>query len=202
MIEFKFDKKELENLTRKLCQFCSQDRQSVTKEFFKRTSRECESVMKKDILSGQVLKVRTGRLRSSIGYQVIDQSDGLVAYIGSGVRQGARVKYANIHETGGTILPKKSKYLSIPLSSVMTKSRSQLRGHAFSPRDFDKTFVYKSKKNNLLIARKTSGGRIENLFVLKKSVTIPARKYMTKTVAIVRNRLDNILDTVIKERNK
>ncbi len=48
-------------------------------------------------LSGQVLHVRTGLLRSSINYRIQDTSVAVTATVGT------NVKYARIHEYGGTI---------------------------------------------------------------------------------------------------
>ena len=48
-------------------------------------------------LSGQVLKVRTNRLRSSIQTEVTQQKDMTVGKVGT------NVKYGRIHELGGTI---------------------------------------------------------------------------------------------------
>jgi len=48
-------------------------------------------------LSGQVLKVRTNRLRSSIQTEVTQQKDITIGKVGT------NVKYGRIHELGGTI---------------------------------------------------------------------------------------------------
>jgi len=77
-----------------------------------------EAKVKRDKLSGQVLNVRTGALRRSIHNVVEDRGSELVGKV---LRSGA-VKYAGIHEYGGTtkphvILPKKAKALSFISSS-------------------------------------------------------------------------------------
>ena len=51
-----------------------------------------------DKLSGQVLKVRSGRLRASITAEVSDDGESLSGTVGSDV------PYAAIHEYGGTIV--------------------------------------------------------------------------------------------------
>jgi len=84
----------------------------------------------------------------------------------------------SIHETGGRITAKKSKYLTIPLPAAMDKRGVPLRKRA---RDWDKTFVRKSKKGNLLIFRKERN-KIVPLYLLKKSVKIKPRLRLGKTL--------------------
>jgi phage gpG-like protein len=57
-------------------------------------------------LSGEVLKVRSNRLRGSIARGPV-QGDGKVLQ----VVVGTNVVYARIHEFGGVIVPKRKKYL-------------------------------------------------------------------------------------------
>jgi phage gpG-like protein len=53
--------------------------------------------VKEDKLSGQVLKVRTGTLRRSIGHDVFDDGAGIVGAVST------PIKYAPPHEFGATI---------------------------------------------------------------------------------------------------
>jgi hypothetical protein len=84
-----------------------------------------------------------------------------------------------IHETGGTIKAKRAKYLTIPLPAAMNSSGVPLRKRA---RDWDHTFVARSKRGNLLIFRKEAGGGVTPLYLLKPSVRIPARLGLEKTM--------------------
>jgi len=84
-----------------------------------------------------------------------------------------------IHETGGTISAKRSKYLTIPLPSAMDNRGVPLRKRA---RDWDKTFVARSKRGNLLIFRKEKNGGVTPLYLLKPSVRIPARLGLDKAM--------------------
>ena len=71
--------------------------------------------------------------------------------------------YALIHEFGGIIRPVNGKYLSIPINP---------RSKGKSPRDFgDLKFIPRKGDNPLLVSKKTP------LFVLLKSVQVPARPY-------------------------
>lgn len=58
-------------------------------------------------LSGRVLKVRSGRLRQSIGVQVKSSGTGIEGSVGS-----QKVIYANVHEKGKVIKAKRAKYLT------------------------------------------------------------------------------------------
>jgi len=86
-------------------------------------------------------------------------------------RIGASLIYARIQEYGGTIAPVATKYLAIPLPSAMDNRGIPLKK---SPREWDNTFVAKSKAGNLLIFQKRVG-KIIPLYVLKSKVTIPPR---------------------------
>lgn len=86
--------------------------------------------------------------------------------------------YLRIHEYGGTIRPKRAKYLAIPLPEALdSRGVPKRRG----PRDWKNTFVAKSKKGNLLIFQKR-GKDIVPLYALKSEVRIPARLGMKKTL--------------------
>lgn len=62
---------------------------------------QLERKVKVDKLSGQVLKVQTGNLRSSIQNTVIDSAQKIVGKVYS----AGDVKYAGIHEFGGKTPP-------------------------------------------------------------------------------------------------
>jgi hypothetical protein len=104
----------------------------------------------------------------------------------------SRSPYGPIHETGGTIRPKRRRMLAIPLPAALTEGR-QLKGEAVrlapAAMKFGKTQIrkgertlyarkdltfIKSKKGNALLVKKV-GDRIVPMYVLKASVKIPAR---------------------------
>lgn len=79
-------------------------------------------------LSGEVLKVKTGRLRRSVHYEKDFSAGKAIAIVGTDVI------YARIHEYGGTIVPKSAKALRfqignnwITCKSVNMPERSFLR---------------------------------------------------------------------------
>lgn len=83
-----------------------------------------------------------------------------------------------IHENGGVIRPKNSKYLTIPLPAALDSNGIPKKKSA---RDWENTFVIKSKKGNLLIVQR-DGLELVYLYVLKTEVTIPARLGMRTTL--------------------
>lgn len=103
---------------------------------------------------------------------------------------------AAVHERGATITPKRAKYLTIPLPPALTGQGVPKRKSA---REWQNTFVLKSKKGNLLIVQKV-GKEIVPLYVLKKSVTIPKRLAFEEAFLAGRDFLaDKIAKDVIKE---
>ena len=99
---------------------------------------------------------------------------------------------AAVHERGATIRPKKAQYLTIPLPPALDS-----RGVPILPRarDWQDTFIIRSKKGNLLIVRKKGDG-IEPLYVLKKSVVIPKRLGFEEAFD---SGLDLLADTIAQE---
>lgn len=109
--------------------------------------------------------------------------DILASITSKGNRDGVEASiaargYMAIHETGGTITPKRSKYLTIPLPAALDKRGMPIHSSA---RDWPNTFVQRSKRGNLLIFQKR-GTQIVPLYVLKSSVFLPARLGMAEAV--------------------
>jgi len=113
-------------------------------------------------LSGPALKERTSRLKGSLTHEEMADTGEISAGGGPG-----EVDYAAIHHYGGTIRPKKKKFLTIPFPGGPADKRVPLRAA-----DFADTFVAKG------IIFQKRGEDIVPLFILKKSVEIPARPYM------------------------
>lgn len=126
-------------------------------------------------LSGRPgLARRTGALARSFQTEVTGSKIGDLrgAYFSTS-------RYAAIHETGGTITGK-GKLLAIPLAAARTAAGvgrypSPLRQTL--PASFPGgTFVRRSRAGNLILfGRTVKGADPTPLFVLKQSVTIPAR---------------------------
>jgi hypothetical protein len=175
MIELTIDQKDIDRVIKKLDAIKPSDRSGVTHKAFVDATAYIEAKLSQNI-SNKILHVRSGRLRDSISSVVLDEENGITGLIGSGVRQGNRVIYANIQETGGTVTPKRVKWLTIPLQAALTPAGVP-RGRA---RDFQNTFFAYSKAGNLILFQR-QGKSIVPLFVLKKSVKVPASHYMSRT---------------------
>ncbi len=127
--------------------------------------------------------VRTGNLRRSFGYEVKGQ--GLASELRV-FSQGTT--YAAIQEFGGTIKPKTKRFLTIPLPDARTPAgvlkggaRLVQRGSKYFTADGDPTFIFRSKRGNLLIGAEAKNGRRRLLYTLKPSVTLKARLGFNRT---------------------
>ena len=197
MIEVKINKEDVNRVINKLREISPERRGGVAHRAFVDATAYLEQKLKLNI-SGRILKVRSGRLRSSIGSLVMERMGELQGLVGSGVRQGNRVVYANIHETGGVITQKRVKWLTIPLQAALTPAGVP-RGKA---RDFENTFFAWSKAGNLILFQR-SGNDVIPLFVLKKQVRIPARRYMSITAEECAGQIADIMvNRIVKEFNQ
>lgn len=78
-----------------------------------------EKQVKKN-LSGTILRVQTGRLRSSITHSTYPLSNDVVTEVGS------NVIYLPLHEFGAIITPKAASYLIIPMQDGSFRKVSQV----------------------------------------------------------------------------
>ena len=139
---------------------------------------------------GGLLQNRSGMLRRSFGFTVIEESkyDPITLLVYS-----MGVKYARLQEYGGTIRPRRSKYLTIPLKDALTPSGVQRYSSArdlFNYHPDQMSVVQSPKSRKLFIVSdgrpgaKTAKGKNSQtqwLYILKKSVTIPPRLGFRKT---------------------
>lgn len=79
--------------------------------------------------------------------------------------------YLRIHETGGTIRPRSARYLTVPLPAARDASGMPIKKSA---RDWDKTFVMRSKNGNLIVARRV-GRTVVPLYLLVRQIAIAPR---------------------------
>lgn len=126
------------------------------------------------------LHVRSGNLRRSIlGTSTAEPGRALSVSLAAG--GGDRhVRYARIQEKGGTVTPKRGKYLRIPLKAAKTAAgvdryagplRQALPG----------LFVLRAKSGKLFLVRAKGKGKnrgLEFLYLLVASSTIPGRPYL------------------------
>ena len=133
-----------------------------------------------------VLNVRTGRLRGSIQGTAEEMNGQLSIVLRAGTPDGGAVPYARIHEEGGTIRPRSGRYLKIPVGPALTGA-----GVARGGRQSGLHFIKRGAGGLLADAE----GRI--WFVLKQSVTIPARPYLGPAIKAVQPRLIDRLTRII-----
>lgn len=112
------------------------------------------------------LKKRSGRLAQSFIGEVTGNNLANLH-----MQYGTNVKYAAIHEFGGVVRPKKGKYLTIPLKDNLLPSGVMKR----SLRSFQFVYFRRSKKGSLLAFAGDDKDDMKPMFVLVRSVKIPAR---------------------------
>ncbi len=101
----------------------------------------------------------------------------------------------SVHERGTTIRAKSSQFLTIPLSAALSARGIPLRPKA---RDWNNTFVQRSKRGNLLIFQRR-GAQIVPLYLLKRSVTLPPRLKAEETLMAGE---DFFVESLITEMSK
>jgi len=136
---------------------------------------------------GSPLHARTGQLARDIilsteeANAVQEVGDTIIGIIGS------NLPYARIHEFGGTIQPKKAKWLTIPTQFNLTE-RGIMR---IPPRQVKGAFFVKVENNLIMFGESPVESGIVPMFVLKKRVDIPKRPYLTPGAE---EKVDDVVD--------
>jgi len=158
-----------------------------------------KAVLAADKETKQNVNARTGALRRSIGQGVSGSSlETLRASVFSGSSGGDPIKYAPLHEYGGTVKAKKAyskvpggPYLNIPVEDNLTASGVQ----RMTPRmvfSNDESRLFKSKGGRWVI---TLGDKL--MFVLIKEVTIKPslgmRRSTDRQVPIILSELQDLI---------
>jgi phage virion morphogenesis protein len=112
----------------------------------------------------------TGVLRNSITGEAT--ATGAVVF--------SNLPYARLHEYGGTVRPKRSKYLAIPLTRDAKRTGSPRR---FRVKLSFRPFKRKGTGGVLFVRR--AGTTIDH-YLLVKSVTIPARPFLSPSDAALK----------------
>jgi len=139
----------------------------------------------KRMISGTYLGTKTSQLKRNVGGKAVEFGSGAYGLmIGTGPDVGlSEVIYASIQEHGGTIRPKKRKWLTVPLPGVKGTVSNYPDG-----------FFIKSKAGNLLFVIRKGKYGIQPLFVLKKEVKIPASHWLTQSIKDKQAELEKMLD--------
>lgn len=124
------------------------------------------------------VRARSGQLRRALNGTVAtwggENKMQLTMFFGGGV------PYARIHEYGGTILPKRSKNLAIPVGQAVTKAGVGKHGKPSNIWAALK-FVMNRKTGKKLLVQAGRGKKLNVLFVLVPSITLPPRLNFGKT---------------------
>jgi len=119
------------------------------------------------------LAVRTGGVRAAFQSRVSRQ--GPIVYGRIGYFSDDAPAWVGVHEYGATIRPRRARYLAIPLTEEARR--------VGSPRAYPSPlFSARSRRGNLLLFRR-EGRAIVPVYLLRDSVTIPARPALAPTVA-------------------
>jgi len=129
----------------------------------------------------------TGRLASDWSHVVTRTGQAVIGEVGT------RVKYARIHEFGGTIRPKKKTALTVPFPGNVG-----VYPPAFELMRSGYTFI----KKDIIFYKTQQMAKPIPIYILKKSVYIPARPYVAWTLAVYGDRIQEMLgrhvETAIK----
>lgn len=133
--------------------------------------------------SGSRLQARTGKLRNSFGSEVRGEIGTSIPLTLAVFSQGAI--YSRLQEYGGTVKPKRAKYLTQPLPDNQTTAGVTRYGSAreLFERYPDQVRVMKARSGRLFIVSEGKPGaktKKKNpdllwLFILRKSVKVPPR---------------------------
>jgi len=126
-------------------------------------------------VAGSILGFYRGRrptrqLARNISFRSWMAADKVYGEIGTGIPPKHEIKYAAIHEFGGTIRPRTAKFLTIPFPGVQGQARN-----------YGDTEVVKTMSGKLLIIQKTGRG-FAPLFLLVKEVRMPARRWLSRSM--------------------
>jgi len=141
-------------------------------------------VANEKITKGGILEPRSGNLGRSI-FSRVEERDGLygvlkdlVALVGFDL---SIAKYGRLQEQGGTVRPTKGQFLAIPIGNALTDNgvpRFTAREFMESPGRLGYTGAFVAK--GVIFGQLMKD--VTPLFVLKRSVTIPARRPLASTL--------------------
>lgn len=180
---------------------------SVQTKFSRTASKQLNNVSKRLRTQTKKLAMAAGKLiRTNIATEVERfaenptgaLADSFVVLVGpssAGEKPKAAVTiestkpYAGIHERGGTIRPKRSRFLTVPLTPLARKIPAKLWGR--------RLFGITSKRGNKLLVTRAGRG-IRPQFLLKRSVFIKKKSYVSKALRRSQPALKNLLGIHIR----
>jgi hypothetical protein len=143
------------------------------------------------------MRVRTGRLRNEIRGDVVSTQQGVAVRLSVGL--GRELAYARAQEEGATIVPRRGRFLAIPLPGALT-SAGVLRARFARPgglRAVASLFAVRRPGKRTLLAEKKGDG-ILPLFVLHPGpVRIRGKHFLRDALESVRRDLPEALRDVV-----
>lgn len=157
-------------------------------------------LLKEGYLSGGRLRVRSGRLRGSVSTRLAAGFGAQVLTLSAGSSTRADLRYAGIQEEGGTIKPRRGKFLAIPLGPAKTGAGVP---RFASPRDVPGLRYQPIRGGLQALLVKDGGGRAARAvpwFLLVRSVRITGKHYMRDAGAAVTSAFPVVLAERIAKR--
>lgn len=133
-----------------------------------------------DNISGRALKVRTASLKNHVAAQMpVVEAGGVTWGLPSGEKES---KIGAFQEVGGTVRPKNSKFLRIPLSPAKTAAGAD-RYSGIPLRSVGGFHVIRLKDGRLFLAREEKkGAYLEFWYRLVRSSVVPAHPWLRPAV--------------------
>lgn len=141
-----------------------------------------------DRLSGQILNVRSGQLRSGVRHRRKAPGHWQVT---------SSVPYGAAHEFGATITPKKGKYLSIPVGKALTASGVPRYA---SPRQVPDLVYIERKGKKPILAKKKRNGGLDVYFVLVKKTVLRKKRWMGSALEEQKDKIEARVASVAARR--
>ncbi len=161
----------------------------IQKELPKKIVANFAKAVKKNAItniSNKILHIRTGHLRRYLLARGLEFADGdMTAVWGAKVEsgeEGTESKIAKIQEVGGTITPKNTQFLRVPLPPALTANGvDRMLGMKLREQRDLGFFVPRGERTNPILFRRI-GKNIEPWYVLKRSVTIKPKYWLKEAI--------------------
>ena len=137
------------------------------------------------LVSNNLLKIRSGKLRDHIEGGAKPMGGKLWAYVGV-----AKLKYAPVQEFGAEIRPRRARFLAIPQKPVLTAAGV----HRYPSARYYPGKLHFDKER---MALRDEKGRIA--YILRRKVRIKEKAFLRKAV---QNKLSAFLHSLIEEITK
>lgn len=157
-----------------------------------------------DLLTGAVLNRRTGAGQRATFYRVEENDEtGVSLTVGSDL---GKAPYMRAQALGATITPKRGRFLAIPLAAARTGNGVARFSAGDLQRDpealgYDGSFVRRGPSGSPIVFG-VIGKKFVPLFVLKTSVTLPARNYLLVAQTFlgqdIRDAVDDVAEIIVQ----